>query len=481
MARTKLTARKSIGGKAPRRTLTTKATGKNTSTIMKKDDAETYFSTALASNAHKSLHETITSEVSDAEDIEHVVVVDTKAEDAHDISCEHCEHYKVEITKIMTTVKEIQKKQQEDAQNITSKAEESDANIRSLLESNNKMADEIASLKSTVEELTSENKIIRRFLDIKQNDWTKIETKKTPKTEKVKGERNPVEGERNPDSTNSSFYSTKYTNQNRFNILPVEGSDSSSRVSTEDKNKVDPQILDYRSKQKSKFINSRKSQTDPISKKSKIRNNIKPNQTKKVLVIGDSMVKHIDNQKVERAARGKAVCHSYSGATVDQLKQKIQSDWCEEQDYDSVVVHVGTNDLVHKQPEEVAKEMERLIDDIKPHAKKIALSSVVRRYDGKVQTSKINRYNSLLHDLCFSHSITFIDNDCIGQSLLNRSNLHLNRNGDRVLGSAFCTYLKSDRVESVPAKNNEHFFRAAHGHQRRDWTMYLEYVNKVMK
>ena len=43
-----------------------------------------------------------------------------------------------------------------------------------------------------------------------------------------------------------------------------------------------------------------------------------PNQSrnteKKTLVIGDSMVKNIEEKKIERAARGKTVCHSYSGA-----------------------------------------------------------------------------------------------------------------------------------------------------------------------
>ena len=47
-----------------------------------------------------------------------------------------------------------------------------------------------------------------------------------------------------------------------------------------------------------------------------------PNQTrkteKKTLDIGDSMVKNIDEKKIEKAARGKTVCHSYSGATLSQ-------------------------------------------------------------------------------------------------------------------------------------------------------------------
>ena len=39
----------------------------------------------------------------------------------------------------------------------------------------------------------------------------------------------------------------------------------------------------------------------------------------KVLIIGDSMLKNIDNVRIERAFRGKASSHSYSGATITNL------------------------------------------------------------------------------------------------------------------------------------------------------------------
>jgi hypothetical protein len=45
-----------------------------------------------------------------------------------------------------------------------------------------------------------------------------------------------------------------------------------------------------------------------------------------------------------------------------------------------------------------------------------------------------------------------------------------------VLGSIFCTYLKSFRVG-----NNRQFFHQAHGHWTREWTIYLKYVNQIMK
>jgi hypothetical protein len=44
----------------------------------------------------------------------------------------------------------------------------------------------------------------------------------------------------------------------------------------------------------------------------------KQSQEKAVLVIWDSMVKHIDGNKIGRAAHSKAISHSYSGATVNR-------------------------------------------------------------------------------------------------------------------------------------------------------------------
>ena len=199
------------------------------------------------------------------------------------------------------------------------------------------------------------------------------------------------------------------------------------------------------------------------------------------LVIGDSMVKNIDSKKLERAAKQKTVCHSYSGATVEQIHQKIEEYWNEDHNYQRVVIHVGTNDLAREKPEEVAKKMETLITKVKTHANEVAASSVIRRYDNKVRASNITNYNNLLHQLCIKHNINYIDNDCIDRSMLNGSNLHLNKHGDKSLGGAFCAFLKPKRIPVPPTSyRNEHFLWEASNHQRRDWSMYLKHVKKIL-
>ena len=113
------------------------------------------------------------------------------------------------------------------------------------------------------------------------------------------------------------------------------------------------------------------------------------------------MIKHIEATKIQRAARSKTVCHSYSGATVGQLQENFEEN-CQNDEYKTVIIHVGTNDLVHEEENHVAEKMENQIEKVRQQTERIAVSSVIRRYDSKVSESKIASYNNLLHN-CGNH------------------------------------------------------------------------------
>ena len=146
-----------------------------------------------------------------------------------------------------------------------------------------------------------------------------------------------------------------------------------------------------------------------------------------------------------------------------------------------------SNNLVSEKPEEVAGKMDDLIKSLKGNARMIAISGVIKRYDNRVQVSKISHFNHLVKNLCANHA-TLFNNDHIDRSLLNRSNLHSNQ-GDRALGSVFCSYLKSSVRVRTPGnslhptgnRNGSRFFHQAHGHRDREWKMYLRHVNQTMK
>ena len=306
-----------------------------------------------------------------------------------------------------------------------------------LIESNKIMAAEIESLKATVAKLREENDTIRNLLDVKQSEW--IETESKRKTSKPKAAATPT----------TSIV-------NRFDTLAIEDSgDEEIQVSqTNEAVNIGKQIESYRAKQKRDF---QKLKTTRENHKN--RQNYPKEPEKKTLVIRDSMIKHIEATKVQRAARSKTVCHSYSGATVGQLQKKFEEN-CQNDKY-KTIIHVGTNDLVHEDENHVAKKMESLIEKVRPRAERFAVSSVIKRYDSKVPERKIASYNNLVHSLCLKHNIYYINNDNIDKPLLNRSNLHLNKVGDKALGSAFCTFLRSLRVSHagpVPPGSGEPFF-----------------------
>ena len=115
----------------------------------------------------------------------------------------------------------------------------------------------------------------------------------------------------------------------------------------------------------------------------------KPTHKKTVLVIGVSMVKNIGASKIGRAARSKAISHSYSGATVNQLTKKFENHQSE-QEFSTVIIHVGTNDLVHDEHKKVAANLENLINKVKVHTEKIAVSGTIKLYDCKLNNKKLS-------------------------------------------------------------------------------------------
>lgn len=129
------------------------------------------------------------------------------------------------------------------------------------------------------------------------------------------------------------------------------------------------------------------------------------------------MIKHIDRQKIERAAGCKSVVYSHSGAKVEPINHKIKEYFSEDDTYDAVVLHVGTNNLVSENPEEVARNMDELINSLKGNARTITISGVIKRFDNRVQASKISRFNHVIKNLCKNHA-TFLNNDHIDRSLI---------------------------------------------------------------
>ena len=67
--------------------------------------------------------------------------------------------------------------------------------------------------------------------------------------------------------------------------------------------------------------------------------------------------------------------------------------------------------LVSDDARMAAEQMEELIVEAKGKAENAAVSSIIKRYDNKVQHSHILGFNHLVQELCKKHNITFTENE----------------------------------------------------------------------
>ena len=100
-----------------------------------------------------------------------------------------------------------------------------------------------------------------------------------------------------------------------------------------------------------------------------------------------------------------------------------------------LIVHCGTNNLAVEN-DAAATKLRLLINDLKPKTKSLAISAVTLSNDSAAVTArKVNRFNRLTETICEQTNVCFIDNRNVLAHHLNRSNLHLNSSGSKVLGS----------------------------------------------
>ena len=122
--------------------------------------------------------------------------------------------------------------------------------------------------------------------------------------------------------------------------------------------------------------------------------------------------------------------------------------------------------------------MEKLIEEVKACAENVAVSSIIRRYDGKINNDKIINYNNLLQNLCQKHNISYIDNSCIDKHFLNGSYLHLNSSGDSLLGSTYCNYLQSQYASSQAVLRKT--FRVPDGNRTHNLNIKIDDISRLV-
>ena len=337
------------------------------------------------------------------------------------------------------------------------------SDIKMLLENNNKMAAKIDILEMIIDDIAKENTQMKSVLGIKQNKWcTVVEGNGKKSNEKPPANRSVVQL------------------SNPFEVLEVEDTTVNNddiELTQSDKTRETNQSEAIPQHQSS-------SQSNTPSEVCEAKPSTDNNKATGVLVIGDSMIKNIKTSKISFAAKTRATCRTYRGAKINKIHENLNNEWPEKEPiFHGTIIHAGTNDLVGESTEEAINDMEKLITDVKSKPNNVAISSVTERFDHQVPPSKVNEFNNLLNNLCQKHDIEFINNNQIDKTMLNGSNLHLNRNGDKVLGKSFCDYFRSIRLNKhyTSNHNDTRNFRAVRQWPNRPkgWSKFLKFVHRV--
>lgn len=160
---------------------------------------------------------------------------------------------------------------------------------------------------------------------------------------------------------------------------------------------------------------------------------------KSVLIIGDSIIKHIEPRKLSKKTVYK---RSFPGRRAEEIHDEIDNiQMNDELSY--VIIHVGTNNLPSESVDSCVRQIQKLA--LKTRRKfqnsKIGISSIIHRDDINV-SAKLSAVNGKLKEMANNDDFVFIDNSRIDGTCLNGSKLHLNAKGSAYLANNFIKFIR---------------------------------------
>ena len=159
-----------------------------------------------------------------------------------------------------------------------------------------------------------------------------------------------------------------------------------------------------------------------------------------IAILGDSMIKMLKPSRLRRSIGKKTIVKTFPGASVADMKHYVKPTL--EKNPELIVLHVGTNDIYDKEPEEIVKEVESLCTGIVTNSlAQVAISEIIQRDDATMNI-KIKNTNKLLAKLCSKYKWAIIQHGNINISNLNASGLHLNITGTTTLAKNYIDFLK---------------------------------------
>ena len=145
----------------------------------------------------------------------------------------------------------------------------------------------------------------------------------------------------------------------------------------------------------------------------------------------------IRDKKYTGISRENAIkIRSHHGATTIDICNYIKPEL--RQKPDVVIVHCGTNDIPNNinTVEKIRKLIKEIDENKHENITQVVISSIIKQYD-QDYNEKIQSINDKLQRFCASKGLSFIDNNNIDKSCLDKGKLHLNRRGSSFLANSF--------------------------------------------
>ena len=155
------------------------------------------------------------------------------------------------------------------------------------------------------------------------------------------------------------------------------------------------------------------------SKKAKIPIDDKK-KNKKIYILGDSMVKHVEGWQLSKSTYQKVYVRSFTGAKVKCMKDYVKP-CIRENDPDHVIMHVGTNEMNSEPPpERIAKSVIDVAKNVKTDTRSVSISGIITRNDNF--NNKVMEVNKELAKMCKRERFQFLEHSNINPKA------HLNNN-----------------------------------------------------
>ena len=157
------------------------------------------------------------------------------------------------------------------------------------------------------------------------------------------------------------------------------------------------------------------------------------------------MVKHVEGCKLKNSIdqNHNAYVRSFSGAKVKCMKDYVKP-CIREKNPDYVIFHIGTNELNSElPPKRIAKSTIDVAKNTQSDSRIVSISGIVPHNDNfNIKTTEVNRE---LSKMCDKEKLLFLSHSNINPKIhLNKSKLHLNRNGYEKLGKNFVNFIRNN-------------------------------------